>query len=496
MRKEVDRLFLLIVISSFISCIALGQEEFTRYKNQELKKKKEGWGIKRDGDWPVPAEYDRIEQSGSRLLAWKGDKLDVYRQYYLNLLLKNISIKDTSFLFSFTRFEDPASVIFENQQLGWKYKDRNIAASYDSVRMISTKDIQVYQKGKTAVLSKEGDLIIPSGSYDKILSFPGYYITYRKDQQSGNMLQGRFELLKKEIPPVYASINSIQEDKDVYYGSERVKRFYEAKLITGQVDYYDANTLSKLPEIFASVYAPIAAKRQTQQKLKEEEQKKKIVQLETRATLRVFRDGNKGLGLITSSGTIYMPSGLAKINYRTVSWFARYGGKGLTRTEYTITDGKKTVSTRDFDEDTAMLYFDKGLASFPLKIAIRNIEDYYVLAVDHTYKNPLMLSANCGYCKAGKITAVLKDEITTREIAPATEVTVTQKKVSGELDKEGKFPVYSKTYKSEAITETTKTTKLVSPEKTCSICRGSGISRTVLSWNEGKKMYEETSAGH
>jgi len=489
MRNKI-RLFFCALCFFCINEGVVGQEKFTEYKKQELKKKKEGFGIKKDGDWAVPAEYDKIEQKDFKLFAWKGDKVDIYREYYLNLIFKDIFIKDTSFLFSFTRFEGVPAPVYENKRWGWKYKDKSIAAEYDSIRMISASDVQVYKNGKTGILKSDGSPVISLANYVSIVPAFNYYQTYKKDSASGQLLQGRFESQKKEIPASYTTIEYIQEQNDIYYDNDKIKYFFAAKQINGEFEYYSASTLSKLPESFYKIYSPKMTERLLQMQIKEKAERKKYETIETRASLRIFRDGNKGLGLITSSGKIYMPAGLTKISFRTVSWTVGNSVKGLNRSEYTIENGRKTVKSQIFDTDTTMLYTDKSFATFPLKVAIRNVDDYYLLALDHEFTKPVLLAVSCDYCKAGKITAVYSEETKTREIAPSSKFTVTQKKVSADLDKYGKFPVYSKTYEFDAITETIKTTKQISSEKNCAICNGTGLRYLVLQWNE-KEGYKE-----
>ncbi len=473
-----------------INSVIVGQEKFTEYKNQDLKKKKEGFGIKKDGDWIVPAKYDKIEQAGFKLFAWKGDKVDIYRQYYLNLIFEDIFIRDTSFLFSFTRYAEAPSPVKEYKSWGWKYKDKNIAPEYDSIRMISASDVQVYKNGKTGILKSDGTSVILLGNYESFLPGINYYHTYKKDPASGQLLQGRFELQKKEIPAAYTTIEYIQEVNDIFYDNDKIKFFFAAKQLNGEFEYYSASTLSKLPESFYKIYSPKMTERLLQRQMKEQEERKKNEKIETRASLRIFRDGNKGLGLITSSGKIYMPAGLAKISFRTVSWTIGNSVKGLNRSEYTIENGRKTVKSQIFETDTTMLYSERNFATFPLKVAIRNVDDYYVLALDHEFTKPVLLSVSCDNCKAGKITAVYSEETKTREVSPASKYTVTQKKVWAEADKYGQYPVYSKTYEFEAITETIKTTKQISPEKNCTICKGRGLRYLVLEWNE-KEGYKE-----
>jgi hypothetical protein len=95
----------------------------------------------------------------------------------------------------------------------------------------------------------------------------------------------------------------------------------------------------------------------------------------------------------------------------------------------------------------------------------------------------------CSNCKYGKIPAhsyQVKEDYT---IAPAKTTTRTEKMVSQDLGKDGKFPTRTTTTYTPAL-KGTRSHTVYEPEKTCDRCEGKGNIAEIITWNDQLQRFD------
>lgn len=96
----------------------------------------------------------------------------------------------------------------------------------------------------------------------------------------------------------------------------------------------------------------------------------------------------------------------------------------------------------------------------------------------------------CKSCTNGRVNAHYVKQTETYQIAPATTTTRTEKLVTQDLDKDGKFPTRTVTTTTPARMGT-RVNNVYVPEKECSSCSGKGGIAQVIEWNADLQIFQK-----
>ncbi|TPV35363.1 hypothetical protein FJ651_00115 [Paucihalobacter ruber] len=277
----------LISLSSFTNR-AFGQTETAYYPVSEVKQKDGKWGIKASPDWKLQPKkrdwiilptYDKIELFNYKtkherygkfytygaFYAWKANKIDVYTEKGLELIISDLSIEDTIHVASFARFVGAETKPFlVNKLCGWKHKEVIIPAQFDSIQLSYDKwiyeEIKVYKNGKMGLMSQDGKILVPLNEYGDIGTYSTVFTsTYSKMDKTGKRLEGMYFDEYKEIPPIYTEIKLISNWKL----NDEIPNFYSCELPNGSMDYFikKDSSLVRPSEAISKLIEEEAAKR-------------------------------------------------------------------------------------------------------------------------------------------------------------------------------------------------------------------------------------------
>jgi hypothetical protein len=493
----------IVIVFIFWAAKAVAQGDYRPGHYEKIIKKGALVGVKstyKRNKGQIPAAYDSLKGSPFFVFAFKNAKVDVYkRDIFFPLYLTSVLPRDIPMILSFSdnnlsmiKSGRSATLIYENGLWGWKTMSTNhhVAAQYDSIKIFKDWYYKVYKGGKTGLADVNNTLLVPLLDYEILEEKLGdVYKLYTTDKNTGNGLLGLYHSsVHKMIIPRYQQVYRKPFSKTVNYKSTNYYEWIAATNPDGKVDYYDTRSLTLLPaEDAASIIAINTKNTEEGEAHKKQmvinEQRKK----EVYAGLRVFRNEQGSLGILDAGGKVIVPAGLRSISLGwndggsiEWEWKAAPGKHGLL-----FPDGYLRDNFARHDNDTMILFRDKiklmdPQLEFHFSTKYDNHPDLS-LAPEGGFKNFSRFD-KCSNCKYGKIPAhsyQVKQDYT---IAPAKTTTTTEKLVSRDLDKDGKFPTRTTTTYTPAL-KGTRSHTVYEPEKICDKCEGKGNIAEIITWN-------------
>ncbi|HAN65139.1 MAG TPA: hypothetical protein DCQ34_02100 [Chitinophagaceae bacterium] len=316
-----------IAVLTFFNANVSGQTKYDYHPISEIEGKRGKWGIKVRKNWIVPPDYDSIRLNASKAThgrtftywAWKSGKIDVYLQKSLAPVLTEISIMDTIHIGYFSVFNAETTPVLESTLCGWKHKHVVIKPEFDSIRLaydynrdIYLDEIVVYKNGQMGLMSKFGAVLVPLGNYSNFGNYiPGYTLTYKKAENSTQMLWGIYFNEKISIPPIYASIKPVGPItlKDKFYD----RGFYHCVLPNGETENFIKNdsALIELPDDISIAYKELIRKEESSKqeaKSKEDERRNWAKQL-------VFFARGGAVGIKDADGNVFFPAAATTLEF-------------------------------------------------------------------------------------------------------------------------------------------------------------------------------------
>lgn len=493
----------IVIVFIFLAAKAAAQDDYKPGYFDKILKKGALVGVKstaKYGKGKIPVEYDSLKASLFHVFAYKKAKVDVYeKNSSFQLYLSSVSPQDIPMIISFSSlsYERGATLIYENGLWGWITKKNNykVAAQYDSLRTFGNYSYyKVYKGGKTAVMEPDNKVLVPFTDYEVWESkIRDVYQLYTKN--TGVRLWGLYLDSVRHILPRYQQVYGESFSQGVDYKNKKYYQWIVATNPDGKVDYYDPFNLQLFSEKDAASMKAINIKNKEEKEAHEkqlamnEKQKKEFY-----TGLRVFRNEQGNIGILDASGKVIVPPGLKAI-------FLGWNDRGSIKWEWKAAPGKHGLlfpggSLRDdfirVDNDTTILFRDK------IKLTDPQLQFHFV--TKESKKPDLLLAPeggfkdfstfdDCPHCRYGKIPAISYEVKEDYTIAPARTTTRTEKMVSQDLNKDGKFPTRTTTTHTAAVTGTRSRT-VYEPEKTCDKCEGKGNIAEIIVWNEQLQQFD------
>lgn len=452
------------------------------------------------GKGVIPPEYENLQRCGAYVLGYKNGKVDVYeRNIFFTPYLKSVKASDTSMILDFYKlsYDRGSSLLFENGKWGWKTKRGFVVApQYDSMKTFENWYYKVYKNGKVALADIDNKLIVPFLPYEIEERKMGdlYKISTLKQGESMRLL-GLYKDSAHFIAPQFSYLELESFAASVSYQNQNYYSWIIGTLPNGTKEYVDIRNV----RLFSSDEVASFSTRDRQNAIALENEKNAAAErvLKKKAfyeKLRVFRNQEGKLGLLSENGTLVVPAGLSSISLGWVQngsielqWKASPGAHGLTFTDPTIKD-----QWIQFPNDTMILFREKGRLDDP-KLCYP-FDAYYSTTFDLSIVpeggfQQFSKIEKCSNCKNGKIPAhsykVTEDYV----ISEAKTVTKTETLVSKDLGKDGKFPTRTTTTTTPAVMGK-RTNTVYEPEKICNRCAGKGNIEDRVEWNEKLGRFE------
>ncbi|HEY9342481.1 MAG TPA: hypothetical protein VIQ23_12930 [Hanamia sp.] len=495
----------IVIVFIFFAAKATAQSEFKPTPYEKLLKKGALVGVKstyKRSKGQIPAAYDSLKASKSHIFAYKNAKIDIYeRNVLFPLYLSSVSPQDIPMIVSFSNlsYERGLNLVYENGLWGWITKNYRykVAAQYDSLKIFGTYNYyKVYKGGKIALVEPDNKVLVPFSDYEiPEETYIDVYQISTIDKNTGMKLLGLYRDSVRRILPRYKQFSLEGFSKPVSYKNVNYYGWFVATSPDGKVDYYDTkNLMLYAPADVSSIIAiDIKNKEEGEAHKKQlainEKRKKEVY-----AGLRVFRNEQGNLGILDADGKVIVPPGLKAI-------FLGWNDQGSIEWEWKAAPGKHGLLfpsgylRDDFtrhDNDTMPLFRDR------VKLTDPRLQFHFVtkeskkpdlsLAPEGGFKD-FSTFDDCSKCSYGKIPAIsyqVKEDYT---IAPAKTTTRTEKIVSQDLDKNGKFPTRTTTTHTPAVTGTRSRT-VYEPEKTCDKCDGKGSIAEIIEWNDQLQRFD------
>jgi hypothetical protein len=395
-------------------------------------------------------------------------------------------------------YDRGARLVYENGLWGWitRRKDYKVAAQYDSLKTFKNWYYKVYKGGKIALVEPDNTVLVPFSDYEIIeASFINEYQISTTDKNTGMRLLGLYRDSIRRIPPHYKKISLETFSKPVSYKNVNYYGWYAATGPDGKVDYYQPGNLMLFPAADAASILAINVKNTEEgdahkkQLVINEKRKKEVY-----AGLRVFRNEQGNVGILDADGKVIVPPGLKAISLGwndggsvEWEWKAAPGKHGLL-----FPEGYRYNDFVTHNHDTMILFRDKVKLTDPqLEFSFstnRSNHPDLSLAPEGGFKD-FSTFDKCSNCKYGKIPAhsyQVKEDYT---IAPAKTTTRTEKMVSQDLGKDGKFPTRTTTTYTPAL-KGTRSHTVYEPEKTCDRCEGKGNIAEIITWNDQLQRFD------
>ena len=495
----------IVIVFIFFAAKAAAQDDFKPGPYEKLLKKGALVGVKstyKHSKEQIPPAYDSLKATRYHVFAYKNARIDVYeRTFFFPLYLSSVSPQDIPMIVSFSNLshERGAKLVYQNGLWGWTTNRYNykVAAQYDSLKPLNNYNYyKVYKGGKIALVGPDDKVLVPFSDYDIMDEhFVNEYQIYTIDKNTGMRLLGLYRDSVRRILPRYKQISLKGFSKPVSYKNVDHYGWFVATTPDGKVDYYyTKNLMLYTPEDVSSIIAIDIKNNEEGEAHKKQmainEQRKK----EVYAGLRVFRNEQGNVGILDASGKVIVPPGLKAI-------FLGWNDQGSIEWEWKAAPGKHGLLfpsgylRDDFtrhDNDTMPLFRDR------VKLTDPRLQFHFV--TNQSKKPDLSLAPeggfkdfstfdDCSKCSYGKIPAIsyqVKEDYT---IAPAKTTTRTEKIVSQDLDKNGKFPTRTTTTHTPAVTGTRSRT-VYEPEKTCDKCDGKGSIAEIIEWNDQLQRFD------
>ncbi len=494
------QILLLSAFFIFSSGNAVGQTELQIDKYEKLIKKKGLLGLKSKlHHFEIKPEYDNLLLTKEFVLAMKGSRADLYWRSNLTLYLGDILPTDTSFIYSFHQKLFPnyfSKLLHLNGKWGWHppRSSTPVKPEYDSIGTLSSRWYIVYKNGKGAISDIDGKIFSPflEYGYSNIVSsgFNGYLSMVTRKDASGVEWRGAYLNADTTsfIPVQYNQIVIEDFPTSLTLNQKTYRGWVAARYASGKTDYYDMISLKPFSTNEVETIFAIRDNR----KADHANLKKQM------ALYRVFRNEKGLLGVLSPTGELIVPPGLLSLRFqhsilsKGMMWNASSDTHGLQLIE------DFTRKTSSISSDTAYIFPDaqnqEETASFELKAAFsKNIFEEFLVRLDEVPAGgytKIVKFNRCRLCTNGKVAAHYIRETETYQIAPAQTTTRTEKLVSKDLDKNGKFPTRTVTTTTPARTGT-RTNNVYVPEQICSACDGKGNIAEVIEWNEKLQIFEK-----
>ena len=319
MKKRIFSTLPVSVILLFMLCgffhNALAQKQL-----YDIVEKKGKWGLKSESEWRVQPVYEKIAYRSfpSKFgilygyFAWSGGKIDLYHDYTVTLLLRNVPEKDTAHVMTYFEFASFSTItpFWEDGLCGWKYQQSVIPAQFDSIHAVldyknDLDQLKVYKNGMLALVDKNGTELIPPGNYtDLARRWAPFSSTYLKDAKTGQLLEGLYFDKSREIPPRYTKIEYITSfySNGIYSNTH----FYYCELPDGGCDCFvmKDSSIERLSAELETAYCESRARERSQKTAQLKADAEKRVWLKG---LKLFAKGEE-IGIKEASGKIVLPA--------------------------------------------------------------------------------------------------------------------------------------------------------------------------------------------
>ena len=493
----------IVIVFIFFAAKAAAQTDYKPGYYDKILKKGALVGVKSSakyGKGKIPVEYDSLKSYMSFVFAYKNAKIDVYENNsFFPLYLSSVSPQDIPMILSFATLgiERGAKLVYENGLWGWITKSKNykVAAQYDSLKTFGNYSYyKVYKGGKTALVEPDNKVLVPFTDYEVWESkIRDVYQLYTKN--TGVRLWGLYLDSVRHILPRYQQVYGESFSQGVDYKNKKYYEWIAATTPDGKLDYYDIWSLQLFSEEDVASMKAINIKNKEEKEAHEkqlamnEKQKKEFY-----TGLRVFRNEQGNLGILDASGKVIVPPGLKAI-------FLGWNDQGSIEWEWKAAPGKHGLLFPDgylrdnytrHENDTMILFGDKIKLTDPRLVfhflTKNSKKPDLLLAPEGGFKDFSTFN-DCPHCRYGKIPAIsyqVKEDYT---IAPARTTTKTEKIVSQDLDKDGKFPTRTTTTHTAAV-KGTRSRTVYEPEKICDQCQGKGNIAEVIEWNDQLQKFD------
>lgn len=478
---------------------AIGQAEIQVDQYEKLVKKKGLYGLKSKlHHVEIEPLYNDLILTKEFVLAIKGERADLYRRNNFTSYLVNIQPKDTSLVYNFHKKLFPeynGVLLYQDGKWGWRHPRYTtpVNPQYDSIGTLNSKWYIVYKNGRGAVADVTGKILSPfiEYGYSHLVSsgFDGYFSKVAKKDASGVEFYGAY--LNADtvsfIPAQYYDIVIEDFPNGVTLNQKTHRGWVAARYASGKTDYYDMHSLKRFSGDEVDNILAIRQGRKNNHETLIKELK----------LYRVFRNEKGKLGVVGPNGEVIVPPGLSSLSFKYnitapgLNWYASPDKNGLQLTE-NFTNKKTT-----FSADTAYLFTEiekqNEASSFELSATIATTNNQYFKIIPGNIPPggyfKIVEYNKCRDCTNGKVPAHYVKRTETYQIAPAQTTTRTEKLVSKDLDKDGKFPTRTVTTTTPARMGTKTHNELV-PEHACTTCDAKGNIATVTEWNATLQVFE------
>lgn len=431
---------LFILLFSVVATFA--QNKINLFKDEKIKKEGELFGLMKGKEWIIPAKYDELKAVGgygSYIQATYGEMADLYYNSFSGKEIVASGLTPAQLnTFLLWPYSDN-KIIFNAGKWGFKNAIRTVAAIYDSVFSICTignptrcKDaVGIKLNGKIGMLDNLGEVIIPLGDYVSVqyeylpIAIEGYHFLGIATKSNGE---------RDFFKPKMNNFNL----------QEQLLNF-EEKYIAGKEG----------AEYFKNFWKG----------------------------LKVFRNAQGALGLITTNGKLFLPAAAERIRYQSLVITASPGGgiqynDGNTYNKVVNSDTALISSLMGsvfYTDFTSISFYPKGLR-----------EEFFQdnLKIGYDYTLPIIKSTHCTRCKNGIVTWE-KTETITKVIREEETITTTTQSVIADLN--DRFVTKTSTYTIPAEVE--KTIKTTPRSAVCSNCKGHVDFTRTFRWDANKNTF-------
>jgi hypothetical protein len=435
------QLFILFIL--LCSGIAtFGQNKINLFKDEKVKKEGELFGLMKGKDWIIPAKYDELKVVGgygSYIQATRGEIADLYQNSFGGKAVVVYGLNPAQLNTFLSWPYNDNKIIFNAGKWGFKNTIHTVEAIYDSVFVICTMGnsrdcddaVGIRLNGKIGMLDNLGEVIIPLGDYVSVqyeylpIAIEGYHFL-----GIATISNGARDFFKPKM--------------NNFNLQEQLLNF-EEKYIAGKegADY------------FKNFWKG----------------------------LKVFRNAQGALGLITTNGKLFLPAAAARIRYQSLVITASPDG-GIQ-----YNDGN--TYNKVVNSDTAVIstlmgpvyYTDFTSISF-YPIGLREEFNQEKVKIGYDYTIPITESTHCTLCKKGIVTWN-ETETTTKVIREAETITKTTQSVVADLN--DRFVTKTTTYTIPAEVE--KTIKTTPRSGVCGNCKGHVDFTKTFRWDASKNAF-------
>lgn len=435
------QLFILFIL--LCSGVAtFGQNKINFSKGEKIKKEGELFGLMKGKDWIIPAKYDELKVVGgygSYIQATRGELADLYRNSFGNKALEVSGLNSTQLNTFLSWPYSDNEITFNAGRFGFKNKIHTVEAIYDSIFQIckigsptSCSDaVGIRLNGKIGMLDNLGEVIIPLGDYVSV----------------------QYEFLPIAIEEHHFLGIATKSNGDRDFFKPTMNNFNKQAQLLNFEEKYIAG--KEGADYFKNFWKG----------------------------LKVFRNAQGALGLITTKGKLFLPAAAARIKYQSLVITASPDGgiqynDGNTYNKVVKSDTvviSTLMGSVYYTDFTSISFYPKGL---------REEFNQEKVKIGYDYTKPIIESTHCTLCKKGIVTWD-ETETTTKVIRKEETVTKTTQSVVADLN--DRFVTVTTSYTIPAEVE--KTIKTTPRSGVCNNCKGHVDFTKTFRWDASKNAF-------